>query len=145
MKVWLRWIVIAAVLGGTRAWCACGAAAGIVRDWGLHREWRIAVDCAHPERPGRLEEMHWQTPPASRHVAIDRHDPGNSAVSPREVRPGMAVTVEGENPQARIELRGTALTGGDRGVRVAVRAGVHGAVLHGIVRGPALVELSNAK
>jgi flagella basal body P-ring formation protein FlgA len=53
----------------------------------------------------------------------------------------MRVTAWREDESADIHLRGTALGTARRGERVSVKAGLGGAVLDGIVRGPGLVEL----
>lgn len=53
----------------------------------------------------------------------------------------MHVKLAKQDSEVDIHLVGTALGPGRVGERVAVRAGLSGAVLHGIVRGPGLVEL----
>jgi flagella basal body P-ring formation protein FlgA len=54
----------------------------------------------------------------------------------------MRVTVWQKNQEREIDLRGTALEAGRAGEAIAVRAGLRGTILRGIVRGPASVELT---
>jgi hypothetical protein len=117
---------------------------GVVVDRGLHRQWVIVRDPAHPERPPRLTEVPWSDARAA------QVQPGTAArtLSHRDaplVRSGMAVEVEGYSGNAETHLRGTALQGGWNGDAVLVRAGLHGAVERCVVRGPALVEWQPGK
>jgi hypothetical protein len=54
----------------------------------------------------------------------------------------MRVTIVRDSLNEEIRLAGTALDAGERGQTVRVRAGWDSATLRGIVRGPALVELT---
>lgn len=53
----------------------------------------------------------------------------------------MRVEVSGQNEHSQVHLVGTALGAARVGERVAFRVSVDGAVRHGVVRGPATVEL----
>ncbi|HUB17759.1 MAG TPA: hypothetical protein VL990_03935 [Acidobacteriaceae bacterium] len=129
---------MAAVLGLAAAAGMSGAAcrpSALVRDQGLHRAWRVDQDCAHPERPAILVEAPWTDAPGK--AAIGK----GASAHPSPVRDGMRVTVEEQRPQGWIHLSGTALGNAQVGERVGVRAGLGGAVLEGVVRGPGLIEL----
>lgn len=130
MRTILPWILMAA------AWRA-DATANLVRDWGLHRQWRVERDPVHPERPARLVEVPWSTEEVSEAPAAALR----AARKAPEVRAGMPVTVIGESSRAEIRLRGTALGTARCGETVAVRAGLGAQLMHGVVRGAGLVEL----
>lgn len=120
-----------------------GATPSVVRDWGLHREWRVQIDPAHPERPAHLVEVPWSmTAPEDlqRLPATVRSLP-----QPPAVRAGMRVMVVRQGAVAAIRLYGTALGTARRGETVAVRAGLGSSVVHGVVRGPGVVELVTEK
>lgn len=136
MRLWkaVPGMLMAAALGAY-------AAPSVVRDWGLHREWRMERDPAHPERPARLVEIPWDSAAAD----LNHPEPRRAAAVPQPpaVRAGMHVTVIRHGATAEICLRGTALGTARTGERVAVRAGLGNAVVHGVVRGPGLVELAS--
>lgn len=147
------WVAIGSgmIVAPPMAWGACGAG-NIVRDWGLHLQWRVERDSNHPERPPALVEIPWSstTTVHDRDQAVcasslrnpGRPDAGKPVSLPApEVRFGMRVTAWQEDENADIHLRGTALGTAFRGEKVSVKAGLGGAVLEGIVRGPGLVEL----
>ncbi len=129
---------------------ACGSGY-TMRDWGLHRQWTVARNMDHPERPATLTEVPWGWTP----VVVGAHPadcgaggptgPRTTLLTPPEVRVGMYVTVRGWNEKAEFALRGTALGTARLGETVAVRAGLGGARLTGIVRGPGLVEVTMRK
>ena len=116
------------VLSATLAFAACGSAGARITDFGLHRQWRVERDCAHPERPARLVEAPWSEP-AKRAAA------GKPAVWA-----GMRVVVRKQGPDSEMELEGRALDAGSIGERIWVQAGLHGAVLRAVVRAPGRVE-----
>jgi len=120
------------------AWGGCGPGR-TVRDWGLHREWVVEQDCAHPQRPATLAEVPWSQGP----VAAPAAAPGRPQAAPAapEVRCGMRVILWRNEKGAEVHLEGTAMGTARRGEKVAVRAGLGGATLEGIVRGPGEVEL----
>ena len=66
---------------------------------------------------------------------------GPATLAAPEVQGGMRVTLWREKENADLHLSGIALGTARRGERVKVRAGLGAAILEGIVRGPALVEL----
>lgn len=137
---WIVAVLLASVCpAGSGAWGACGGSPRVVRDPGLDRAWRVVEDCDHPERPARLVEAPW--PDAVRPERGGSEERRRTAGRGPEVRAGMAVMVVSEEAESRVALRGTALSGGDRGTTVAVRAGLRGTIVRGRVRGPALVEL----
>jgi Chaperone for flagella basal body P-ring formation len=150
MRVEVKWGVagIAAALGASMA-LAAGGSAAVVRDWGLHREWRVERDAVHPERPGQLVEIPWSTPPRApgkRNAAKDQGAPAAAQEQPAPVvRPGMRVTVWRRGEEAEIRMTGTALEAGGVGKVIRVRAGLSQATLHGVVRGPSSVELVPGK
>ena len=120
-----------------------GATPNLVRDWGLHREWRVECDAAHPQRPARLVEVPWsEVRAAPGHASAERK---RVAAEPPAVRAGMRVMVVRRGAMADIRLRGTALGTARTGARVTVRAEQGHSVVEGIVRGPGLVELSGEK
>lgn len=122
------------------AWCV-GAAAlpHTIVDHGLHRQWLVERDAAHPERPARLVEVPWGS--AASTPSENQKNPTRPAV----VRAGMQVTLSWRDGEAEIRLAGTALETGSVGDSVRVRAGLHGAVLRGVVRGQALVEMEGGR
>lgn len=125
-------MVLGMMLAAAPARAACGAAGPtMARDFGLHRQWVVERDCAHPERPARLRAVPWDGVPA-------RH----AAAAPLLVRPGMRVRVQSSAGGTQILLTGTAVTGGRAGEPVLVRAGLHQATLQGRVCGPGRVELA---
>jgi len=132
------WILAASMVFPALARGACGPASTL-RDWGLHREWQITCDAGHPERPARLIEVPWSMPAAS---CRSKPNGNPAALSAPEVRSGMRVTLWRRQESTDLHLSGIALGTARRGERVKVRAGLGTAVLNGIVRGPALVELT---
>lgn len=115
-----------AASGGALA--ACGGGEVRVTDFGLHQQWKVERDCAHPERPPRLVEVPWR-------------EPAPRAARVPEVRAGMRVTVCGREGNAELRLEGTALSSGMAGGEIRVRAGLHGKALRAVVRGPGVVEI----
>lgn len=111
---------------------------GVVRDRGLHREWKVEISAAHPERPALLVEVPWKdAEPASA-----RRDPaGTGTTGPLLVRPGMRVTLVGSGAALSMHLSGTALAGGHDGETIPVRGAFRGTLLRGIVRGPGLLQI----
>lgn len=128
-----------AVLGMTMGvGLSASAMPRVIRDWCLHRAWRVEQDDAHPERPARLVEIPWSAGSGAGFAG------GQAKVGPAiqaAVRAGMPVTVTGRGAMAEIRLRGTALGTAQVGEVVSVRAGLDHAVVRGVVRGPGLVEL----
>jgi Chaperone for flagella basal body P-ring formation len=122
---------------------SAGAPPGIVRDWGLHRQWHVECDRAHPERPAHLVEIPWGG--AGTLPAQSEARPPIARPRPPAVRAGMQVTVVRRGAMAEIRLRGTALGTARVGTTVAVRAGLGNAVVRGTVRGPGVVELTSEK
>ena len=120
-----------------------GAAPTMVRDWGLHRQWRVEIDPAHPERPARLVEIRWTY--EDRHPAESESRRGPGVRQRPAVRAGMRVTVLRRGAMAEIRLQGTALGTAAAGERIAVRAGLGNAVVEGVVLGPGVVELGSEK
>lgn len=150
MRVLAKWgvAVVAAALSAPLV-AALGTAT-LVRDWALHREWRMQLDQAHPERPARLVEVPWNTPARAVAERSAAKLQGNSAAA-EELRPvpvvraGMRVAVWRLSGEAEIHMAGTALETGGVGKIIRVRAGLRNATLRGIVRGPASVELVYGK
>lgn len=110
-------------------------------DWGLHRQWVVERDAAHPERPGRLVEAAWcdAARDGSEKAVPVAHGPGEALV-----RPGMRVMLWQRNARGKMQLNGTALAAGRLGERVRVRVAWRGTVLNGVVRGPGQVEIAAA-
>lgn len=122
---------------------ACGAG-NTVRDWGLHLEWVVERNCDHPERPATLVAVPWSAPATVR--AAGASGVLREAAQPApEVRNGMRVTLVRQEEKAKIHLYGTALETARTGESVGVRVGWSGALLHGTVRGPGLVEMEPRK
>lgn len=124
------------------AMCA-SATPNLVRDWALHRQWRVECDQAHPERPAHLVEVPW-TIDATAHRS-SQASPGPTLSQPPAVRTGMRVTVIGRGTMADIRLHGRALGTARIGEEVGVRAGLGNSVVKGVVRGPGVVELQPEK
>jgi len=139
-------MVVGTILAGMMARPAMALAVcdggNTMRDWGLHRSWRIERDCVHPERPATLLEIPWTQAPVAPARERTRAEP---APPPPDVRQGMRVSLSRRGENADIHLLGTALAPGHVGDRVRVRAGLGGATLEGIVRGPGTVELEAGK
>jgi hypothetical protein len=127
--------VVGALLLEASLVCAAQLPATIV-DAGLHRQWIIERDQAHPERPPRLVEVPWSASPGA--GTRSRRFP---AAAQPVVRAGMRVTLCWQDGSAAVRLTGTALDPGRIGDAIRVRAGLHGVVLRGVVRGPARVAL----
>ena len=140
----------------------CGAPPRRVIDWGLHRQWLVEPNCAHPAWPARLVAVPWSEAAARRQlseggggdlgpVKQTASKSTGRTPAPRQdvrllpVRPGMRVLVVKDDRAAEIRLRGTALEGGAAGSVVLVRAGLRGAVLRTVVTGPARVELMEGR
>jgi len=131
-------------LAAGAALAAAHTPSAVVVDRGLHRQWIVVRDDAHPERPPRLVEVPWSD------TRAERAQP--RAVTPSAihrgaplVRPGMTVAVVRSGGNAEWHLSGTALEIGWSGDTVRVEAGLHGAAERCVVRGPALVELVPGK
>ncbi len=142
-------VLAAMLLAPASASGACGAG-NIVRDWGLHIEWVVERDASHLERPARLVEVPWNAAGVEeqtqmRCTAASRSVGREALRSAPEVRSGMRVVVWRRDESGEIHLRGTALGTACMGERVFVKAGLSGATVEGIVRGPGLVELSPQK
>ena len=111
----------------------------VIRDWVLHRQWRVECDRVHPERPARLVEVPWSIDDAARRSS--QAPAGPTLPQPPAVRTGMRVTVIRRGAMADIRLRGMALGSARIGEQVGVRAGLGNSVVRGVVRGPGVVEL----
>ena len=133
MRAWA--IAVGMLAGAQMAYGAACGGGGTVRDWGLHLEWTVERDCAHPERPAVLVAVPWSLPEA-------RKPSGGAAtrLAP-PVRNGMRVTVGGGGENAALHLSGISLGTARAGEEVAVRIAVSGAVRRAVVRGPGTVEL----
>ena len=149
----LTGMILAVAFAQTAAADACGVVT-MVRDRGLERQWVVERDRRHPERPALLVEVPWSE--AGSCLGQSREDSasgGSSAPAAAKamappaplVRAGMRVTVLRHGENAEIELNGTALGTGGAGQTVAVRAGLSGTTIVGIVRGPGVVELTGKK
>lgn len=136
MRLSVGFLTIAMVLAAGAALAAPPSPARVVVDRGLHRQWLVERDAAHPERPPRLVEVPWSDARAAQSPMGSLARPGAPLV-----RAGMAVSVVERTGAAELHLAGTALRAGWSGDTVPIRAGLHGAVRRGIVRGPGLVEL----
>jgi hypothetical protein len=136
------WAILPGVILATASLhAACGVPAVTVRDRALRREWVMQRDCRYPARPARLVEIPWSDP-------IARPADAPSATSAPEaplIRPGMRLIVVLQSTSAQIYLTGVALEAGRVGQKVLVKAGLGGAPLHAVVRGPGLVELDPEK
>ncbi|MGC2638666.1 MAG: flagella basal body P-ring formation protein FlgA [Acidobacteriaceae bacterium] len=135
-----RWFLGAWLVAAAPAFANCGASHSVLADWGLHRQWRVECDAAHPERPDRMVEIAWSDPehPAQPQATTF---PGAAPRPPILVQAAARVQVLGRAQDSVIHLSGTALEAGVMGAAIRVRAGWNGAVLRGIVRGTGVVEL----
>jgi hypothetical protein len=139
MRAWA--IVAGWIMACIPAFAACGPAPALMVDQGLHRQWRIDRDCAHPEHPAVLVEVPW-----SDTATGSSRTPGASGQRENaEIRPGARVVVIGPGTLSGIRMTGVALQAGREGAAILIRSGLSGATLRGVVRGPALVELLPAK
>lgn len=129
--------MVMAAGSGLAAPCSPSA---VVIDRGLHRQWIVVRDDAHPERPPRLIEVPWNDARANQPKVAALPQKALHRDAPL-VRPGMTVAVVARSNNAEVHLDGTALESGWSGDTVLVRAGLHGVSRRAIVRGPALVEL----
>jgi hypothetical protein len=144
MRVWKSILRLTIVLAAGLAPAAPRSPSSLVIDRGLHRQWIVVRDDAHPERPPRLVEVPWSEARAAQAQA-GAAVPNSLRPDAPLVRPGMTVAVVWQNDNAEWHLAGIALEAGRSGDVVLVRAGLHGAAERGIVRGPALVELLPGK
>ena len=141
-------VILVGMVMAAPAFAACGASHMPVIDWGLHRQYVIECDCAHPERPATLVEVPWSAAAVERaraQVPANASTLAKSEQVPWPVRAGMRVTLVGQTTETRFHLVGMALEQGHDGDSVRVKAGLHGATLRAIVRGPGLVELEPLK
>ena len=122
---------------------------GCIMDPGLHRQWLVVPDSTHRERPARLIEVPWQEPATCQAAktgpeASPARGSNEQAKGPSAplVHPGMRVVIERKTGEAGIRLLGTALGVGSVGDTVWVSAGLGGAALRAVVRGPARLELA---
>ena len=164
MSVRAKVLTMVLVLGvaAARLGAQCGLPPRRVIDWGLHRQWLVERNCAHPAWPARLVAVPWSEVAARKQAlegGVRETGPGNRTgwkttgqtpgkrpdIRMLPVRPGMRVLVVKDDSAAEIRLRGTALEGGAAGSVVLVRAGLRGAVLRTVVVGPALVELAEGR
>lgn len=143
---------VGAVLAGAILTAAATPAPGLAQlagslvDPGLHREWRIEVDRAHPERPPRLVEVSCSGTKAAAERRNAERGPRSPERTPAPVvRAGMKVTLRWKDAATDLRLTGTALDQGWMGDRIRVRAGLHNAVLRAVVRGPGIVELERGR
>jgi hypothetical protein len=134
-----RWILGVWFLLAPLAQAACGDAT-IVRDWGLHRAWRVQRNCDRPERPAVLVEVPWTDANTIRQGA-----PGSGPNRLPLIRAGMRVMLFWQDRNSAGSLVGTALTTGGVGETVRVRSRFGTAVLQGVVRGPGWAELEPGK
>ena len=141
MRTWA--ILVGWMMAGLPAFAACGAQPALLIDRGLHRQWRIERDCAHPARPAFLVEIPWSDSAAANGSAWTPASAGTR--EPVLIRPGMHVTVTGPGAQPEIHLTAVALEAGTMGATILVRGGLDGATLRAMVRGSALVELVPVK
>jgi hypothetical protein len=123
------------VLAAGSALAPASPPSAVIVDRGLHRQWIVVHDPAHPERPPRLAEVPWSDSRAAQATAQKRLH-----LDAPLVRSGMQVEVVRCGGNADVHLRGTALESGWSGDAVLVRAGLHGLAERCIVRGPGLVE-----
>ncbi|HEX4005942.1 MAG TPA: flagella basal body P-ring formation protein FlgA [Acidobacteriaceae bacterium] len=134
----LAGLLFACALTAGQAFAACGGSAPhVLVDWGLHRIWRVELDCLHPAWPAHLVEQPWVKTPRP-------EKPSPAAPVHREdfpVRAGMRVAVIAVEGDASIHLTGTSLDAGRSGETIRVKAGWDGATLRCVVRGAALAEL----
>lgn len=107
-------------------------------DPGLHRQWLIERDRVHPERPARLVEAPWREM---------RDVPGVRAQAPARPAVGIGTRVAlcFRDEDTKLRLTGWALEPGRAGDVIRVRAGLHGAVLRGVVLGPGVMELERGR
>lgn len=135
------WFALSMAMGSARG--ECGGQPGRIVDWGLHRQWLVERDCTHPAWPARLEEIPWSERAAGNSEQGQSRTSkwGKPGGSNPEVRAGMQVMLWRCSSEARVWLTGIALGSGAEGDQVWVKAGLHGSVLRGTVRGPGLVEL----
>lgn len=108
----------------------------------LHRSWAVERDCDHPERPAWLAPMEGvadQTNPPTETTALPAISP--AAEARVWVRGGSRVLVWRTSGDVQIQLTGVAVESAPLGAELAVRIGMQGAVIRGIVRGPDSVEL----
>lgn len=123
---------------------ACGAQQVMV-DWGLHREWAVQADRLHPERPAVLVEIPWKAHPTATADVPGKSPACKEPDASPPVLPGSRVMVASQKDGTEIHLAGVALDRGLPGTTIRVKAGLHGAILRAVVRGPAEVELISAK
>lgn len=138
-------ILAAFLLSSGAALAVCGDRPATVVDRGLHRQWAVERDCAHPERPARLVEVPWSDARAEQTTRRAGNGAGARSAAVPAVRAGTRVTVVGQGDEASIHLVGMALEAGSVGDTIRVQAGWGGATLRCIVRGPAQVEMIPAK
>lgn len=133
----IAWIVLVIVTNVAHA--ACGGVPAL-RDWGLHREWQVQCDPAHPERPARLVETPWSAeyPQPDCRFSAQKATTGQKRAA---IAPGARVDLWRREGDADVHLRGAALEAGSIGDEIRVRVQWNGATRRGWVRSPGLVEL----
>jgi hypothetical protein len=137
-------LILVFMMTAAPAFAACGPGGLPVIDWALHRQYLVERDCAHPERPAMLAEVPWSDTTAERaRVQGHANSPAMATLEhlPWLVHARMRVTLVGQTAETGVHLVGMALEQGHAGDEIRVRAGLHGTILRGVVRGPGLVEL----
>lgn len=114
----------------------------------LHRSWAMVRDCSHPERPAWLLPTDDAIPDAAMSQAgtVELQERPHAAYAKTGVwvRGGARVVLWRTSGDVQIQLTGIALESAPLGAELAVRIGMQGAVVRGIVRGPDSVELITA-
>jgi Chaperone for flagella basal body P-ring formation len=112
----------------------------LIVDAALHREWEAVVDCAHPERPWIWKAIPWQASGSANSPTAVTASPSSPKVI--VIRAGSRIRLWGNAESGSIQLTGTAIDSGAIGEQIHIRAGAHGGVLAGIVRGSGSAELA---
>ncbi|WP_026443121.1 flagella basal body P-ring formation protein FlgA [Pseudacidobacterium ailaaui] len=102
----------------------------------LHRRWALVADCAHPERPWKLEEAATDLPTEGKESSTG----GRS--DPVVVRTGAKVVLVMSDAGSRVVLTVTALGPGQKGDLIHVRTEL-GAILQARVQSAGQVEFMN--
>lgn len=125
-----------------------------VFDASLHRDWKVLVDCRHPDAPARMELL----PPAvqgrdkgkylsveqAAHEGDARPNGAQEFLIPSLIKAGETVNVaSGARGPARISMRGIAMQTAFSGQKIRVLLSANGRFVSGVVRGPHRVELSS--
>lgn len=123
-------------------------------DASLHRDWKVLVDCDHPDAPARIElvplavqeQDKYENKPSKVQSADQgdaKPDSAHGIVVSALVKAGETVNVASDaRGPVHISMQGITMQTAFSGQKIRVRLSASGQFVSGVVRGPHRVELS---